>query len=200
MEIVATAIPEVKLIRPKRFGDHRGFFAEVYNRRTFEAMGLHFDFVQDNHSRSAQRGTLRGLHYQSPPFAQTKLVRVLKGSILDVAVDIRQGSPTFGRHVAVELSAEGFEQLLVPRGFAHGFVTLEDDVEVLYKVDAYYSAAHDHGIAWNDPDLAIDWPVSPVECVLSAKDAAQPAFADLPAHFPPAPFPCVPAAPAAAIA
>lgn len=193
MEIVATAIPEVKLIRPKRFGDHRGFFAEVYNRRTLEGLGLHLDFVQDNHSRSARRGTLRGLHYQSPPFAQTKLVRVLRGSILDVAVDIRQGSPTFGRHVAVELSASGFEQLLVPRGFAHGFVTLEDDVEVLYKVDAYYSAEHDKGIAWNDPDLAIDWPVSPVECVLSAKDAAQSAFAGLPAHFT-----YEPAAPAAA--
>ncbi|MCB2053757.1 MAG: dTDP-4-dehydrorhamnose 3,5-epimerase [Geminicoccaceae bacterium] len=183
MQITPTSIPDVKIIEAKRFGDHRGFFSEVYNRRAFEEAGLMLDFVQDNHSRSAERGTLRGLHFQSPPHAQTKLVRVLHGAILDVAVDLRHGSPTFGRHVAVELTDEGWRQLLVPKGFAHGFVTLVEDTEVFYKVDAYYAPAHDHGVMWNDPDLAIDWPVDAGRVVLSAKDAAQPAFRDLPVHF-----------------
>jgi len=183
MDIIETAIPDVKIVTPKRHGDHRGFFAEVYNRRAFAEAGLEFDFVQDNHSRSAERGTLRGLHFQTPPHAQTKLVRVLRGAIFDVAVDLRRGSPTYGRHVAVELTADGFEQLLVPRGFAHGFVTLVPDTEVFYKVDAYYAPDHDKGLIWNDPDLAIAWPVDAAEVVLSAKDAAQPFFRDLPAYF-----------------
>jgi dTDP-4-dehydrorhamnose 3,5-epimerase len=145
--------------------------------------GLDLDFVQDNHSRSAGRGTLRGLHFQSPPYAQSKLVRVLRGAILDVAVDIRHGSPSFGRHVTVELTADSWQQLLVPKGFAHGFVTLLPDTEVFYKVDAYYAAQHDMGVLWNDPDLAIAWPMRGDEVVLSDKDRAQPRFADLPAIF-----------------
>ena len=183
MEIQSTAIADVKLVRPKRHGDHRGFFSEVYNRDALVEAGLDLGFIQDNHSRSAKRGTLRGLHFQTPPFAQTKLVRVLRGAILDVAVDLRHGSPTFGRHVAVELSEDNWDQLLVPRGFAHGFVTLTDDVEVFYKVDAPYAPAHDKGVRWDDPDLGIDWPVAPADVVLSAKDAAQPRFRDLPVMF-----------------
>lgn len=183
MEIVATAIPDVKVITPKKHGDARGFFSEVYNRRTFEAAGLNLDFCQDNHSRSAQVGTLRGLHFQSPPFAQTKLVRVLKGGILDVAIDIRHGSPWFGRHVAVELTEENWKQILVPRGFAHGFVTLQPDTEVVYKVDNYYAPANDHGLLWNDPDLGIDWPVKADQVMLSEKDKVQPLFRDLPRYF-----------------
>ena len=183
MEIQSTAIADVKLVRPKRHGDHRGFFSEVYNRDALVGAGLDLGFIQDNHSRSAKRGTLRGLHFQTPPFAQTKLVRVLRGAILDVAVDLRHGSATFGRHVAVELSEDNWDQLLVPRGFAHGFVTLTDDVEVFYKVDAPYAPAHDKGVRWDDPDLGIDWPVAPEDVVLSAKDAAQPRFCDLPVMF-----------------
>ncbi len=183
MEIQSTAIADVKLVRPKRHGDHRGFFSEVFNRDALVGAGLDLGFIQDNHSRSAKRGTLRGLHFQTPPFAQTKLVRVLRGAILDVAVDLRHGSATFGRHVAVELSEDNWDQLLVPRGFAHGFVTLTDDVEVFYKVDAPYAPAHDKGVCWDDPDLGIDWPVAPEDVVLSAKDAAQPRFRDLPVMF-----------------
>ncbi|MEZ5846177.1 MAG: dTDP-4-dehydrorhamnose 3,5-epimerase [Geminicoccaceae bacterium] len=183
MELVETAIPDVRIIKPRKFGDHRGFFSEVYNRRQFEEAGLSLDFVQDNHSRSAQRGTIRGLHFQSPPFAQTKLVRVLQGAILDVAVDIRKGSPWYGRHVAVELTDEGWNQLLVPRGFAHGFMTLTEDTEVFYKVDAYYSPDHDKGIMWNDPDIGIDWPLDGLEAILSDKDMRQPSFAALEDHF-----------------
>lgn len=183
MEILTTAIPDVRLLRPRRHGDDRGFFSEVYSRRALAEAGLEFDFVQDNHSRSARRGTLRGLHFQSPPFAQTKLVRVLKGAILDVAVDLRHGSPTFGKHIAVELSEENWLQLLVPRGFAHGFVTLQENCEVFYKVDAPYAPEHDKGVAWDDPDLAVPWPVQPGDVTLSAKDRAQPSFAALPAYF-----------------
>jgi dTDP-4-dehydrorhamnose 3,5-epimerase len=138
-----TAIPDVKIVTPKRHGDARGFFSEVYKKSDWEKSGLHLDFVQDNHSLSGPVGTLRGLHFQTAPFAQDKLVRVVRGRILDVAVDIRRPSPTFGKHVAVELSDENWRQLLVPIGFAHGFVTLEPDTEVLYKVTAFYSAADD---------------------------------------------------------
>ncbi|MEZ5838012.1 MAG: dTDP-4-dehydrorhamnose 3,5-epimerase [Geminicoccaceae bacterium] len=183
MELVNTAIPDVKIIRPKKFGDHRGFFSEVYSKRSFEDAGLNFDFIQDNHSRSSQRGTIRGLHFQSPPFAQTKLVRVLHGAILDVAVDIRKGSPWYGQHVAVELTDEAWNQLLVPRGFAHGFMTLTEDTEVFYKVDADYSPAHDKGVMWNDPDIGIDWPLDGIEAVLSDKDTRQPSFASLEDFF-----------------
>ncbi len=183
MNVIETAIPDVKLITPKRHGDHRGFFSETFNARALHEAGIDTPFCQDNHSKSAQVGTLRGLHFQRPPFAQTKLVRVLKGRILDVAVDIRRGSPWYGRHVVAELSDENWQQILVPKGFAHGFVTLEPDTEVFYKVDGYYAPDHDAGIAWNDPDLAIDWAFEEASVVLSSKDAEQPAFRDLPDHF-----------------
>jgi len=159
MKAERLAIPDLILIEPARFGDDRGFFSEVWSRRTLAAHGITADFVQDNHSLSRQKGVVRGLHFQRPPTAQAKLVRVVRGSILDIAVDIREGSPTYGQHVACELSAANWQQLWIPAGFAHGFVTLEEDTEVLYKVDAYYDRATDAGIAWNDPALAIDWPV-----------------------------------------
>lgn len=183
MEVVATAIPEVKLLRPVYHGDERGYFAEVFNRRRFAAAGLPEAFVQDNQSRSATRGTLRGLHFQTPPFAQTKLVRVLKGAVLDVAVDLRRGAPTFGQHVLVELSEANRLQVLVPKGFAHGFLTLEPDTEVLYKVDADYAPDHDRGVRFDDPELAIPWPDDPGVVVLSEKDRRQPRLRDLPTCF-----------------
>jgi dTDP-4-dehydrorhamnose 3,5-epimerase len=183
LEIELTAIPDVRILTPKRFDDGRGFFSEVYNRRRFENAGLKLDFVQDNHSLSTKVGTIRGLHFQAPPFAQDKLVRVVRGRILDVAVNLRRSSATFGQHVAVELSAENWHQLLVPVGFAHGFCTLEPDTEVLYKVTAYYSAAHDRGLAFDDPALAIEWPVAPAEAVVSDKDRQHPRLSELPVYF-----------------
>jgi dTDP-4-dehydrorhamnose 3,5-epimerase len=182
--VEATAIPDVKIITPKKFGDHRGFFSEVYNRQAFTEAGIALEFIQDNHSLSAQVGTLRGLHFQSAPFAQDKLVRVTRGRILDVAVDLRKSSPSYGQHVAVELSAENWRQLLIPIGFAHGFVTLEPDTEVIYKVTNYYSAANDLGLAWDDPDLGIAWPVPPGGVTLSDKDTKHPRLRDLPEIFP----------------
>ena len=184
MEIQSLAIPEVKLITPKKFGDHRGFFSEVYNRKAFEEAGLHLDFAQDNHSLSATTGTLRGLHFQIPPHGQDKLVRVIRGSIFDVAVDIRHGSPTFGQWVGATLSAENWQQLLIPQGFAHGFCTLEPDTEVAYKVTGFYAPEADRGIAWNDPDIAIDWPIDTDTVILSDKDGKHPTLADSPAVFP----------------
>jgi dTDP-4-dehydrorhamnose 3,5-epimerase len=181
--IESTTIPDVKIVTPRKFGDHRGFFSEIYKRNAFAEAGLELDFVQDNHSLSAEAGTLRGLHFQSAPFAQDKLVRVLRGRILDIAVDIRQGSPTFGQHVAVELSSANWRQLLVPIGFAHGFVTLEPDVEVMYKVTNYYSPANDLGLAFDDPDLGIKWPLPPESLVLSDKDRAHPRLRDLQKFF-----------------
>ncbi|MBX6374634.1 MAG: dTDP-4-dehydrorhamnose 3,5-epimerase [Acetobacteraceae bacterium] len=183
MKVERLAIPEVLLIEPRRFADERGFFSEVYSRRTLAECGLDVEFVQDNHSLSRQVGVVRGLHFQIPPSAQGKLVRVVRGAVLDVAVDIRHGSPTFGRHVAVVLSAENWRQLWVPRGFAHGFCTLEPDTEVIYKVDAYYDRAADAGILWNDPALGIEWPVKAEAAILSEKDRAAPRLADLPRHF-----------------
>lgn len=177
------AIPEVFLFTPRRFGDERGFFVETFNRATMEAMTGPLDWVQDNHSRSRPRGVVRGLHFQLPPFAQDKLVRCLRGSVLDVAVDIRKGSPTFGLHVAAKLTETGGEQIFVPKGFAHGFLTLEDDCEIAYKVTNYYSAAHDRGIAWNDPSLGIAWGATASDVTLSAKDAGLPLLADLPVSF-----------------
>ncbi|QCO07216.1 dTDP-4-dehydrorhamnose 3,5-epimerase [Azospirillum argentinense] len=179
MDVVSLDIPDVKIIRPKKFGDHRGFFSETYSRKAFEAAGLLYDFVQDNQSLSAEVGTVRGLHFQLPPFAQDKLVRVVKGAILDVAVDIRKGSPTYGRHVSAVISAEEWNQILVPIGFAHGFCTLEPNTEVIYKVTNFYSAEHDRGLLWNDPDLGIDWPVAADKALLSDKDRKQPRFAEL---------------------
>lgn len=183
MDIVALGIPDVKLIRTRKFGDHRGFFSETYNKQAFEAAGLIYDFVQDNHSLSAEVGTVRGLHFQLPPFAQDKLVRVVRGAILDVAVDIRRNSPTFGRHVGAVISASEWNQILVPVGFAHGFCTLEPDTEVLYKVTNFYSPEHDRGLLWNDPDLKIDWPVAADRAQLSDKDRRHPRLADLPECF-----------------
>lgn len=179
MDVVSLDIPDVKIIRPKKFGDNRGFFSETYNKKTFEAAGLHYDFVQDNQSLSAEVGTVRGLHFQLPPFAQDKLVRVVRGAILDVAVDIRKGSPTFGRHVSAVISAADWNQILVPIGFAHGFCTLEPDTEVIYKVTNYYSAEHDRGLLWNDPELGIDWRVLADKARLSDKDHKHPTFAQL---------------------
>lgn len=179
LNIERTALSGVVVLSPKRFDDPRGFFSEVYNKRRYAEAGVTSDFIQDNHSRSGPVGTVRGLHFQRPPFAQAKLVRVLKGAILDVAVDLRRGSPTFGQHVAVELSASAWNQLFVPAGFAHGFCTLEPDTEVFYKVDAYYSAEHDGGILWNDPALDIPWPVSAGQAVLSDKDRRLPLLADI---------------------
>jgi len=176
-------IADCLLVTPDRFGDSRGFFSETYNKAALKAAGLDIEFVQDNQSLSRPKGTVRGLHFQVPPFAQAKLVRVIRGTALDVAVDIRKGSPTYGKHVAVELSAEAWNQLYIPEGFAHGFCTLEPDTELLYKVSAPYSRDDDRGIAWNDPDLGIAWPISEEDAVLSEKDAVQPAFADLPAYF-----------------
>jgi dTDP-4-dehydrorhamnose 3,5-epimerase len=179
LDVTALAIPDVRIIRARKFGDHRGFFSETWNRRSFAEAGIDIDFVQDNHSLSAEIGTLRGLHFQGPPFAQDKLVRVVKGRILDVAVDLRKSSPTFGKWVAAELSAEGWQQILVPIGFAHGFCTLEADTEVIYKVSNYYAPQADFGVLWNDPELAIDWPVSADKVVLSDKDKVQPRFSEL---------------------
>ncbi|NIJ41444.1 dTDP-4-dehydrorhamnose 3,5-epimerase [Parvibaculum indicum] len=175
--------PEVKLFEIGRIGDERGFFSETYNERDFRREGLDVRFVQDNHSLSRQRGTLRGLHFQTPPHAQGKLVRVTCGAILDVAVDIRHGSPTFGRHVAFEISAENWRQLYVPAGYAHGFVTLTDDTEVQYKVTDFYSAEHDAGLRWDDPALGIDWRVDAGDVVLSGKDTQHPLLAELPPYF-----------------
>ena len=178
------AIPEVLLITPKRHGDARGWFSETWSRRAFEAAGLSHDFVQDNQAFSAKPGTVRGLHFQQAPAAQAKLVRVLKGAIYDVALDIRVGSKTYGQWVGATLTAAGGEQLLVPRGFAHGYCTIEPDTELFYKVDGPYAPETEGGILWNDPDLAIDWPVNAADAVLSDKDVILPRLKDIvPAKF-----------------
>jgi dTDP-4-dehydrorhamnose 3,5-epimerase len=177
MDVVSLAIPDVKLITPRRIGDARGFFAETYNRDRFAAAGLIADFTQDNHSLSRPRGTVRGLHFQRGPHAQAKLVRVLRGAVFDVVLDIRPGSPTYGRHAAIELSAAAGAQLLIPEGFAHGFCTTEPDTEVFYKVNRDYAPDHEGGILWNDPGLGIAWPVVPAQAVLSERDRRWPTFA-----------------------
>jgi dTDP-4-dehydrorhamnose 3,5-epimerase len=183
MDIGAFEIPDLKLIVPKRFVDSRGYFFEAWRDNLFREEVAGFTFVQDNQSMSAKTGTLRGMHFQKPPAAQGKLVRVLRGSAFDVAVDIRRGSPTYGRHVAVTLNAVGGAQLWVPPGFLHGFCTLEDNTEVLYKVTSYYSPAHDSGVLWNDPALEIEWPVPPGAVLLSDKDQRHPRLAELPDFF-----------------
>lgn len=183
MEIERLALSEVLVIKPRRFGDARGFFSETYNRQAFTEAGITLDFVQDNHSRSTVRHTVRGLHFQTGPFAQAKLIRVSRGAILDVAVDIRRDSPTYGRHVAVEISADAWNQILIPVGFAHGLCTLTDDTEVQYKVTSPYSPAHDKGLLWNDPELGIPWPATADNAVLSDKDRVQPRLAELPTWF-----------------
>ena len=179
MQLIETEIPDVKMITPKKFGDHRGFFSETYSRRAMAEAGIDLEFVQDNHSLSAQKGVVRGLHFQIPPFAQDKLVRVIRGAVFDVAVDLRRSSPTFAKHVTAVLSAEQWNQMFIPVGFAHGFVTLAPDTEVIYKVTNYYAPDHDRGVRWNDPDLGVEWPIAPDEAILSDKDKAQPTFAEL---------------------
>ncbi len=179
MEIIATEFPDVKIIRPKRFGDQRGFFSETYNKRVLAEAGIDLEFVQDNHSLSRAPGTVRGLHFQIFPYAQDKLVRVVRGAVLDVVVDLRKGSPTFGKHVSMVVSAEDWSQIFVPVGFAHGFCTLEPDTEVIYKVTSYYAAKCERGVVWNDPDLGIRWPVIEAEATLSERDRALPRFSEL---------------------
>lgn len=183
MNIEPTEIPEVLLITPNRFGDARGWFSETFRADRLAEAGFDRPFVQDNHSLSGDRGTVRGLHFQVAPHAQDKLVRCTRGRILDVAVDIRVGSPTYGRHVSAELSAENGRQLLVPIGFAHGFLTLEPDCEVQYKVTGYYSKECDRGILWNDPDLGIDWTTAASEAILSDKDRNAPLLKDCEPFF-----------------
>ena len=174
MTFTRTAIPDVVIIEPKVHGDSRGYFVETFvSNKLEEFLGYKINFCQDNESKSS-KGVLRGLHYQLPPHAQTKLVRVISGRVLDVAVDIRKNSPTFGKYVAVELSGENKKQLLIPRGFAHGFVVLEDDTVFAYKVDNYYSPQCDRGIAFDDENLNIDWILNHNELNLSAKDTKQP--------------------------
>ena len=176
-------LPGPLLLEVRRFADSRGAFAETYSRRDFSALGIAEDFVQDNWSRSDQVGTIRGLHFQRPPHAQAKLVRVLRGRILDVVVDLRRSSPRLGQHASVEIVAGDGRMLYVPVGFAHGFCTLESMTEVAYKVTADYAPESDGGIAWDDPDLGIEWPVPRRRAVLSDKDARLPRFAELPLVF-----------------
>jgi dTDP-4-dehydrorhamnose 3,5-epimerase len=183
MNVQLLAIPDVKLLTPRIFRDERGFFSETWSRSALTAAGVAADFVQDNHSLSRQKGVVRGLHFQIDPHSQGKLLRVVRGAILDVAVDIRRGSPTFGQHVCAVLSAENWSQLWVPVGFAHGFCTLEPNTEVLYKVTGAYAPECDRGIAYDDPDLAITWPLAPGEAVLSDKDSRLPRLRDIPAYF-----------------
>jgi dTDP-4-dehydrorhamnose 3,5-epimerase len=177
------AIPDVKLIEPGVFRDERGFFSETFSERNLRTAGLMLRFVQDNHSLSIDAGVVRGLHFQCPPHAQDKLVRVSRGSIFDVAVDLRVGSPTFGGHVSVKLSADNWLQVLVPKGFAHGFCTLEAHTEVLYKVTDYYAPESDRGIRWDDPMLGIQWPIEGTQAMLSSKDRLLPPFSGLPTYF-----------------
>jgi dTDP-4-dehydrorhamnose 3,5-epimerase len=174
IEVRATAISAVKLVVPSQIRDARGFFSEIYRRDAFEAAGLMSQFVQENHSLSVERFTVRGLHFQTEPFAQHKLVRVVRGRIFDVAVDLRASSSTYGRHVSAELSADNCHQMFIPIGFAHGFCTLEPNTEVVYKVSNYYSRAHDLGVAWNDLAFGIRWPVDEGAAILSEKDKVQP--------------------------
>ena len=183
MKVESLSIADVKLITPKKFGDGRGFFSETWNEQALAAAGIAAHFVQDNHAHSGAKGTVRGLHFQTGPMAQDKLIRVTRGAILDVAVDLRRSSTTFGKHVAAVLSAANWSQLWVPKGFAHGYCTLEPDTEVMYKVSAYYSPTHDRGILWDDPALAIAWPVTSATVHLSDKDKLQPKLASLPPVF-----------------
>ncbi len=176
MKFTETELKGVYIVEPQVFGDHRGFFTESWSKREFEAHGLFYDFVQDNHSSSAVKGTLRGIHFQRGDKAQAKLVRCVKGAVLDVAVDLRSGSQTYKKWVAVELTAENHKMLMIPRGFGHGFVTLTDDVEFLYKADNPYAPEADGGIRWNDPELGVDWGIDAP--ILSEKDSVSPYLKD----------------------
>jgi dTDP-4-dehydrorhamnose 3,5-epimerase len=181
VNIIKTDLDGVLLLEPKVFQDERGFFMETYNQKTLSYLGIDHVFVQDNHSLSIPAGTLRGLHYQNNPHAQTKLVRVIRGAVYDVTVDIRAGSPAYGKWYGCALTAENMRQLLVPKGFAHGFITLVPDTEVVYKVDDFYAPEHDRAVRWNDPELRIDWPFS--NPVLSEKDREAPILKDADNNF-----------------
>jgi len=183
VEVRALDLDGVVEIRPARHADDRGFFSETWNKARWREAGIDADFVQDNHSLSRQRGVLRGLHYQAPPMVQAKLVRVTRGAVFDVAVDIRSGSPSFGRWASTILSADQWNQLFIPAGFAHGFLTLEPGSEVEYKVSAPYSPDHDRAIRFDDPDIAIDWPIAAGEIILSDKDRTAPRLADVNTGF-----------------
>ncbi|UMA64727.1 dTDP-4-dehydrorhamnose 3,5-epimerase [Roseivivax marinus] len=183
LEIEKTALPDVLILTPRRFGDDRGFFSESWNRKRMAEAGIDIDFVQDNHSLSAKVGTVRGLHFQAPPMAQDKLVRCGRGRLYDVAVDVRRGSPTYGQWVGVELSFENGRQLLVPKGFLHGFVTREPDTEIVYKCSDYYSPECDGAVRWNDADIGIDWGISESDAILSDKDAVAQSLADFDSPF-----------------
>ena len=183
VEIRRLALDGLLEIRPRRFADDRGFFSETWNEASWREAGIDVDFVQDNHSLSRARGTLRGLHFQAPPAAQAKLVRVTRGSAFDVAVDLRPSSPTYRQWAGVTLSAAEWNQLLIPEGFAHGFLTLEPDTEVQYKASAVYSPAHDRAIRFDDPAIAIDWPIPANDLILSDRDRAAPLLADVETGF-----------------
>lgn len=183
LDVQKTDLEGVMILKPIRLEDERGFFSETYNEQRFIDAGIDARFVQDNHSRSITQGTVRGLHYQAPPFAQAKLVRVAAGRILDVAVDARVASPMFGKHVSIELSAENGAQLFIPEGFLHGFITLEPDTHVIYKVNRYYNRNADGAVRWNDPDLAIDWGANIDHATLSEKDAAAPSWKEFKSPF-----------------
>lgn len=183
LEVSCLAIPDIKLIRTTRISDSRGYFCETFRRSAFIEKGILHDFIQDNQSCSERIGTVRGLHFQRPPFAQAKLIRVLSGAILDVVVDLRRRSPTFGKHLSVQLNSTSDEQLFVPKGFAHGFCTLEPRTVVFYKVDEVYSPSHDGGLYWADADLGIEWPVSVADAQVSPKDQSLPTFDKLAQEF-----------------
>lgn len=176
MNKIETKLKDVYILEPAVFGDNRGWFMESWSKRTMEEAGLFYDFIQDNHSYSSVKGTIRGLHFQNGEFAQAKLVRCVKGAVLDVAVDIRKGSPTYRQWVSVELSAENKRQLLIPRGFAHGFVTLTDEVEFLYRADNFYNKASEGAIRWNDPAIGVKWGID--DPIVSDKDRVAPLFDD----------------------
>lgn len=176
MNVIKTDVLDVYILEPQKFGDHRGWFMESWSKKTMEEAGLYYDFVQDNHSFSEKKGTLRGLHFQKGDAAQAKLVRCMRGAVMDFAVDMRVGSPTYKKWVGVELTPDNNRQLLIPRGFIHGFVTLTDDVEFLYKADNYYSPENDRGIRWNDPDIGVDWQIS--NPITSDKDNHAPLLKD----------------------
>lgn len=183
MQVERLAIADVLLITPKVFRDDRGFFLQTFTARDYDAAGIDGPFVQDNHARSLAKGVVRGLHLQAPPVPQGKLVHCIKGAIFDVAVDVRQGSPTYGAHVSATLTAANFQQLWVPPGFLHGYCTLEADTEVIYKVTGYYAPECDRGVLWNDPAIGVPWPVTASEAILSPKDRAARPLAEQPVFF-----------------
>lgn len=182
MNVIPTKIADLLIIEPTVFGDHRGYFFESFSQQEFDAKVVQTTFVQDNESKS-KYGVLRGLHFQKPPYAQSKLVRVVNGCVWDIAVDIRKGSPTFGQYVGVELSADNKRQLFIPKGFAHGFVVLSQTVVFQYKCDNYYAPSSEGAIAWNDPNIAIDWKIDPKDIILSEKDTKNPLLSDIDTPF-----------------